>query len=189
MGSVNGRICRAPGGCDIALRDDEFYCRPHYDELLGGLVANIDRYYGRARDIYIGRTHHPERRLLQHRVDKDLDHLAVLHWAGDRAETEELETRLIWTYQERRKTLNQTSDSDGRWSGHWYCVYVAWVDKEHAKPWRDEPRHYVRQLDYGHRLAPERRALVKQPDVLVTTLRRRDVEAALDAWRRPSRPA
>jgi hypothetical protein len=189
MKTVSGRICRAPDGCDVALRDEQFYCRTHFDELLRGLVTNIERFYGRARDIYIGRSHYPEKRLLQHRSKKDLDHLAVLHWAGDRAEIEELETSLIRAFRERLKTLNRIGDSDGRWSGHWYCVYVAWAEKERAGAWPWTRRTPVRHLDYGHRLAPDRRVLVKEPDVLVTTLRRRDVESELEGWRKQSRSA
>ena len=164
------RACRAPEGCNASVGASDFYCRRDFRQLEAGLLGTLDEIYREAADVYIGRTHYPEQRLLYHRRDHDRDHLAVLHWAGDRAEIAHLEVHLIKAAAGRLKGKNVSDTSDGKWAGHWNCLYVAWTWKARAKPLAGARFTDVSSLDLGRRLLPERPKLVKAPDYLRTRL-------------------
>lgn len=182
------RLCRAPN-CATPISSDHFYCRRDHDALLDGLLRTTERAYKEGALFYVGRTHFPEQRLLQQRVERNLTHLAVLHWAGDQEETAWLEERLMREYHQTPKSRNRSLVSEGYWAGMWNAVYVAWRPKAKASTWRDEAFVPVEYLDFGRRLVPDRSRLLREPDLLMTSLGERQAISALEAvgarWKSP----
>jgi len=161
--------CRA-GSCAAPLRGTaHFYCPSHWRHLLETLDATICQLYREAREIYVGRSNDPERRLLEHLVEYERDHLAVLHWSSDQAEIEKLETELIELTSRYSKQANLEGASRGSWRGQWNCVYVAWCWKNSS---RGLPGLRFRKVDglYHPRLVPDCTRFPKEPDFLRATV-------------------
>ena len=170
--------CRA-SSCATPLRAGHFYCPPHWDDLLNNLGETIGRINRDARCIYIGRSSDPERRLLQHFVQCDRDHLAVLHWSSDLAEIERLESELIKGASYSRKLENEDAESCGSFWGHWNCVYASWTWKNGAE---DLSRTGFRRVDglYHPRLLPDCSTFPKRPDYLKAAVSAERAERILD---------
>src|SRR2546430_12765765 len=60
------------------------YCDACLEALLVDLVSIVKELGSSASKTYIGRTSFPERRLLEHFIASDRDHLVILHWADSR---------------------------------------------------------------------------------------------------------
>ena len=54
------------------------FCEHHDDEVFTRTRAALRDVLHVASELYIGRTGHPERRLLEHRSDADRDHLTAM---------------------------------------------------------------------------------------------------------------
>jgi len=71
------------------------YCLKHRDKLFGSIFEVIEKIHRISRITYIGRSHFPELRLLEH-DDKEVDCLSVLHWASCHAEAIYAEEMLMY---------------------------------------------------------------------------------------------
>lgn len=112
------------------------YCEGHWKEVIEHLVAATEYIGDGAASLYIGRTNYPERRLLEHVVERGHDRLAVLHWSAHRDEIREVEEALI-AYVKRKfpkKGTNMGDQSSGRKSGPWYAIYISWREKTRTEP-------------------------------------------------------
>jgi hypothetical protein len=120
--------CRAQ---DLDLLGEDAVERVHCNACLAAIVAalarRIDEIDPLARQLYIGRTNYPERRLLEH-YREGRDHLAVLHWSPSWRECAQIEEQLIAEFRARGKVKleNEAEDSSGKWSGPWNCIYLSW---------------------------------------------------------------
>lgn len=101
---------------------------PTRDEwtLIHGWIADISK---RSRRMYLGRTNAPERRLLQHRVEKGLNKLFSLYWTDTPSEIAYVEKTLLARYGNRNKLENIAEDARGAWGRGPHAVYISWVWK------------------------------------------------------------
>ena len=169
-------------GSPPAKTSSSVYCAAHWSSLTDHLQSLVHYLGAGAASIYVGRTNYPERRLLQHlaNADRGHDRLAVLHWAGTPAEAEEIEKFVICVVKKRFKLkgMNESDDSDGRWSGPWNAVYASWREKKRTQAvpviW-----HSVRDLD-ARPMAPVG-GFLPFPVCLHAEVSPQDAQAALTA--------
>lgn len=175
------RRCRAPA-CREVMEPGVYWCEPHESDLLQRMMCAVDI---RAENsaFYIGRTNWPERRLLVHRRDREVNSLAVLHWAGDQGEVEALESVIIKVAMERHgvKCLNRAAEPFGAWYGDWYCIYIAW--RRAGNP--HESAVVVSELDVGKRTCPDRE-FAKKLAILYTPLSQDAAAKEVAIWGTPA---
>lgn len=123
--------------CHKCSRDPEHagtWCENHWQELVDRLRGLVSKnVLPLAARVYIGRTHHPERRLFEHRAKKELTHMTVLYWAASWEEAEGLETAMISQFKHLNRVENETDESLGGFGSAWNAVYIAFTLKEGAK--------------------------------------------------------
>lgn len=173
--------CKAP-----IPRGADFYCEKHATKLVDHLNEWISGIMDVAQAVYLGRTNHPERRLLEHHHAEGRDHLAVLHWASDWAEAAAVEELVIREFRHKAKLKNISPDADGRFSGAWNCVYVSWTWKASLVPPRRGATP-VSGLCWRKRLWPDP-SLPLRPELLMTRLSREEAGALVADWRRALSP-
>lgn len=159
-------VCASPDRQQVCV-----YCDAHWKTVVATLERTITVIARTAKELYIGRSCYPERRLLQHRETKGLACLAVLHWASDWTEIASLEEAMIehgsrWV----GKGLNQSENSDGRYSGAWNALYVAWNRKRGGK--RQPGSRLIESLEYSDRMWPVSNLMETGPVPLHTVLKR-----------------
>lgn len=177
-------FCRAPN-CSVRMPDvDTYYCEAHFGDFHDALVATVGILAGEGCKFYLGRTNWAERRLLSHRAKLGLNRLAVIHWASDQGEIEEIESYLIDACRELPECLNKTSEPEGKWHGDWYCIYVAWEQGDGAEIPEFANAQDVRVLDAGNRLCPDRSRLPMTPVVFRTALTKKAAREEAEPWTR-----
>jgi hypothetical protein len=171
--------CRIANCAALLRSSSAFYCPSHWDALLDGLVATIEPIAREAREIYIGRSNDPERRLLEHYEQSGRDLMAVLHWSSDQEEIEIIEKELIERTSRFRKQANESSKPHGSWYGHWNAVYLSWMWRAAS---RGLPSLRFKNVDglYHPRLLPDCGRCPKPPDYLRATLSPEDATRILD---------
>lgn len=98
------------------------------------LAADVDTLYHGARAVYVGRTNHPQRRLLEHALEPaGHTHLSVLWWSEDWRAVAAMERALVTHLVGRGKGSNIDRESDGKWRAAWNCIYVLWTPKNGAR--------------------------------------------------------
>lgn len=168
--------------CTLRARhEDHVYCDAHWTRLtakLRGLVHEIGR---DARYVYVGRTAHPERRLLEHYNEWDRDHLSVLHWSCNARETTALEHDLIGFVLEQfpMKKDNEEHSSRGKWGGQWNALYVSWSWR--AKSEREIRARLVADLG-GRSLAPVDGELANPVHLRVAWMRPERAKELVEEW-------
>lgn len=138
-----------------------YYCLQHSDELSDSLFSTLDGIVKLSSEIYIGRSYHPERRLLEHFINSggQRTNLTILHWAGDHAEIRLIEERFIDHYKNTRNLLkicNDSSKSEGSITSPWNCLYASWGSKADVKFLSTISFHEIKTLSFGNRLWPDR---------------------------------
>ncbi len=158
------------------------YCATHHQDLMQHLSRRIEEVRKRARVAYLGRSHFPEQRLIEHRAsEKMLTRLTVLHWAADWDEIEYLETWAIKNHPKRRKGLNKSRNSKGGLFGPWNCLYLAWTPKKGEKRRSLRESRLVTRLDWSRRLWPDS-TFTMEPVQLATELSCEDAETLRAEW-------
>ena len=147
--------CRHPK-CDQHVRPNgRTWCKKHWRVLLDAFTSVAKAVKKDAPELYIGRTHWPERRLVSHRYKKGYDHMCVLHWASDREEAVKLEADLIKTLHECLfRTRTSKSGPGGPLVGEWHALYLAWESRGRGQLPTTFEKQEVVTLDYGNRLLP-----------------------------------
>ena len=174
-------ICRERRCQKPVPRGAAFYCPDHTKELIEHLNTWIEDIMDVAQKVYLGRTNHPERRLLEHHHKEGRDYLAVFHWASDWAEADSIERLVISRFSHKAKLQNVSSDADGRHNGAWNCIYASWAWKASIKPLQRIATP-VETLCWRKRVWPDA-AVPMEPNILVTNLARDDAGALVAAWR------
>lgn len=160
------------------------FCEHHDDEVFTRTRAALRDVLHVASELYIGRTGHPERRLLEHRSDADRDHLLLLHWGASWDEIELFESQLISSCDHLARVQNITPESAGRYSSPWNVVYASFKLKRGVKG--VPGAHDVDRLHWRLRVWPT--PMVPCPMVLLrTALSSHAAQAEVDRWKALSR--
>ncbi|MCA9693446.1 MAG: hypothetical protein KC636_27875 [Myxococcales bacterium] len=133
-----------------------------------------------AATVYLGRTHHPERRLLEHRARHGRDHLLVLHWGAAWNEISQLEENIIARFQRLSRLQNESGTSDGRVSSPWNALYVSFSLKHGLCSMPGTL--VVRSLHWRHRLWPDP-SVPCRPVLLRAALDEVEAVKILAAWK------
>ena len=155
----NWGTCRYQG---CQKQEGKFFCAKHERELFDSFEKVVRQIHKISSGLYFGRTHFPERRLLQH-AQKERDRLTVLHWASCYAEVKYIEEEMIKINGKYYKGQNKDVLSSGKLTSPWNCIYVAWKKKEKES---EEAFKLTRvrlvetddgwKIDPGHRLWPRK---------------------------------
>lgn len=142
---VSNTVCAE---CRAAMPASELpRCAACFAALVDACAANIDRLYIGARQIYIGRTNHPQRRLLEHAIEPARNtNLSVLAWSRDWREVAVLEEALVARFSGRGKATNIDRASDGRFRAEWNCLYCNWAPKNGFALSKENPIQEVDRL-------------------------------------------
>lgn len=155
-------------------------CRTHLTALSEDIDEVVEADYRMARGVYIGRTCFPERRLLEHTVEKGLTVLRVLYWCDLPQEAKDLESALLERFEGMRKVLNKSTLSDGRMKTNTLnAVYAAWTPKNGATKPKGRKVMSIDLFDVVHGKQGFPSALEQ---VLFTNRTKEGAEAALAAF-------
>ena len=142
--------CREHNCKSVAYPDP--YCTDHGVSLYKAIEQYIESIYRHSREIYIGRTSHPEARLFEHYIDSGREYLTILHWSNDWHAIDNIEHRFIVHFKDRIKRKNKSHKSDGALSGPWNSLYVSW-GKKSGSPGPDvQLQITVTELSYSSRI-------------------------------------
>ena len=146
---------------DCYEKTSKHYCYSCFSKIKQHFTSAMDEIYPEAKEIYIGRTNYPEKRLLEHFIRSDRNHLSVIHWASSMQEIADIEEYFIKECQSRLKAANKDPLSDGKIYGEYNCLYISWSEKSKSK-WDSEQYEIPIikidgswQLDDGFRIFPE----------------------------------
>lgn len=116
---------------------------------------NIDQIIKISSELYIGRTCHPERRLLEHYEQSGRPFLGIVKWICGRSEIKKYEMNLISVMRDRTAKVSNVDDDESRGSvsGHWNCLYVSFALKRGASEPSSES---ILKLDNEDRLWPDK---------------------------------
>jgi hypothetical protein len=120
-----GQTCRT---CAKATHDREvFYCGTCSPTLWGRIEKEVGQIIAAtARKPYVGRTAFPERRLLQHLVERQRDRLSILHWADSLEEAETFERGIFELVRQGAETDQKEPRMQGKFSRGHHAIYVSW---------------------------------------------------------------
>ena len=157
---VSMNIRCATRGCDKETRDNHGFCSRCANVILGAAKAQVRQVLDVASEVYIGRSSHPECRLLQHFCNgcperNGRDHLLVVHWAAQWNEIEHFEEELIKHVKQSgiSRLANRSLESDGWHSGSWEALYVSFRLKDRYD--RIPGATIVKELHWRNRLWPD----------------------------------
>lgn len=169
--------------CAEPIGDGFVFCEEH-NFLTVDVVQRVAKLQRETRSpIYVGRTHLPERRLLEHLRNSGRNALSVVYWAAWKREADWMESSVMDGLEEVLSSSQLESRAGGgSWSGNWYALYAAWRFDGTVNPpaWGS----VVSTFPPVRRVMPDRRqALCDQID-LVSTLDRAGARAELEQWER-----
>jgi len=153
------------------------FCDEHDREEFSRARAGIGDVLHVASELYIGRSGHPERRLLEHFVETGRDHLLLLHWAASWPEVEMFESKLIASCAKLARVQNQSHESIGKHRSPWNVVYASFRLKSRVKGIPGS--HNVERLHWRLRLWPTQ--VIPCPMILLRARLEQD-EAELKRW-------
>lgn len=159
--------CSEPG-CKASPSGNAFRCDNHAETLLASVAESLAIVLTAASAIYLGRSSFPERRLLEHRARKGLDHMVVLHWCASHDEVAWLEEEFIAACRKYARLRNISGESEGRFTSPWNALYVTFTTK-HGHRMDHRSWSKVAELHPSRRLWPDR-GVVREPVPLYTPL-------------------
>jgi hypothetical protein len=95
----------------------------------------IDEVLGLSRELYVGRTCFPERRLLEHFHNTGRPYLGIIEWVCGKNEAKVKELELITKIGLRTVKIKNDPDDDesrGKISSHWNCIFISFSLKNSA---------------------------------------------------------
>jgi hypothetical protein len=146
----------ASRGCISPCQHAHGFCAECAEKIFKSVTSHIDDVLKVASSLYFGRSSHPERRLLEHFLNKDRNHthMLVMHWAANWPEIRYFEESLIDFFTKDAKYLrieNDSGRSDGKLSGAWHALYVSFSLKSGC---HIPGAIVVKQLHWRNRLWP-----------------------------------
>lgn len=144
---MSTHTCKSPPCLEVVERG--FYCADCYHQLWDRIQRDAHIVDGEAAETYVGRTAFPERRLLEQLHQREFPYLSILHWTNGLQEADHFEEKLIRDLRRGRKLVNADDRADGKYTGHFHAIYVAWLPKRGASPKTRLPIREVDAFDAG----------------------------------------